>query len=79
MLFDMYESHICAFQLPRNWTSVLIVIHYNQLRSPFVTSGCVLNANPRVNAYFIAFVIAEHAVLENWFIHLAIYTKTDKF
>ena len=25
MLFDMYESHICAFQLPRNWKSVLIV------------------------------------------------------
>ena len=34
--------------------------------------------NPRTNAYFIAFVIGEHAVLKNWLIHLAIYTKTTK-
>ena len=48
------------------------------LRRPFVTSCRVLNANPRTNAYFIAFIIGEHTVLTNWFIHLAIHTKTDK-
>ena len=50
----------------------------SELRRPFVTSCRVRNANPRTNAYFIAFVIGEHAVLKNWFIHLAIYTKTNK-
>ena len=50
----------------------------SQLRRPFVTSSRVRNANPHTNAYFIAFVISEHAVLKNWFIHLAIYTKTNK-
>ena len=48
------------------------------LRRPFVISFRVLNANPRTNAYFIAFIIGEHTVLTNWFIHLAIHTKTDK-
>ena len=57
---------------------ILIVIRWNQLRRPFVTSCPVLNANPSTNAYFIAFVIGEHAVLKNWFIHLAIYTKINK-
>ena len=28
---------------------------------------------------FIAFIIGEHAVLENWLIHLAFCTKTTKF
>ena len=51
----------------------------SELRRPFVTSCRVRNANPRTNAYFIAFVIGEHAVLKNWFIHLAIYTKTNKY
>ena len=50
----------------------------SELRRPFVTSCRVRNASPRTNAYFIAFVIGEHAVLKNWFIHLAIYTKTNK-
>ena len=50
----------------------------SELRRPVVTSCRVRNANPRTNAYFIAFVIGEHAVLKNWFIHLAIYTKTNK-
>ena len=53
-------------------------IHYNQLRRPFVTSCRVLNANPRTNAYFRAFVIGEHAVLKNWLIHLVIHTKANK-
>ena len=51
----------------------------SELRRPFVTSCRVRNANPHTNAYFIAFVIGEHAVLKNWFIHLAIYTKTNKY
>ena len=41
----------------------------------FVTSCRVLIRNPRPNAHFIAFVIGEHAILENWFIHLAVYLK----
>ena len=28
---------------------------------------------------FIAFIIGEHAVLENWFIHIHIYINTNKF
>ena len=50
----------------------------SELRRPSATSCRVRNANPRTNAYFIAFVIGEHAVLQNWFIHLAVYTKTNK-
>ena len=40
-------------------------------------SGCKLNSS--TNAYFIAFIIGEHAVLENWFIHIHIYINTNKF
>ena len=48
-------------------------------KGPFVTSFHVLNENLRTNTYFIAFVIGEHDVLKNWFIHLSIYTETNKF
>ena len=44
-------------------------------KAPFVISCRVLNANPRTNDYFVAFVIGERAVLENWFIHLATLTN----
>ena len=53
-------------------------MYCNSVESAKVTSCHVRNANPRTNAYFIAFVISKHAVLKNWFIHLAIYTKTNK-
>ena len=43
-----------------------------------MTSCRVLDANPRSNAYFRVFIIGEHAVLKNWFIHLTIYTKANK-
>ena len=52
-----------------------VLFRQNQLRRLFVTGCRVLNTNPRANAYFIAFIIGEHAVLENRFIHLAFYTK----
>ena len=48
-------------------------------KGPFVTSFHVLNENLCTNTYFIAFVIGEHDVLKNWFIHLSIYTETNKF
>ena len=49
------------------------------LKAPVGIRCRSLNANPRVNACIIALVISEHAVLKNWFIHLAINTKTSKF
>ena len=49
------------------------------LKAPVGISCRSLNANPRVNACIIALVISEHAFLKNWFIHLAINTKTSKF
>ena len=52
-----------------------VLFRQNQLRRPFVNSCRVLNTNPHANAYFIAFIIGEHAGLENWFIHFAFYTK----
>ena len=48
-------------------------------KAPVGISCRALNANSRANACIIALVISEHAVLKNWFIHLAIYTKTSKF
>ena len=62
-----------------NCLSIIIVIRQNQLRRPFVTSDRVLNANPRPNAHFTAFDIGEHTFLENWFIHLAIFSRSNKF
>ena len=52
----------------------LVSVYCNSVDS--AKASCrVLNANPRPNAHFRAFVIGEHAVLENWFIHLVIYSK----
>ena len=43
-----------------------------------VESAEAPTCNPCMNTYFIALVIGEHAVIENWFIHLSIYTETNK-
>ena len=34
---------------------------------------------PTRECLFQSFTIGEHVVLEKWFIHRAIYTKTNKF
>ena len=75
----METSVATAWKFVQNKLSQCIVIRENQLRRPFVTSCRVLNANPRSNAHFIAFDIGAHAFLENWFLHLAIYSQTNKF
>ena len=77
--FSLRIKKICittAWEFDQNKFILRVLEFGRKLRCLFVTSCHVLNANPDANAYFIAFVIGEHAVLENWFVHLAIYTKT---
>ena len=56
-----------------------IVIRKNQLKRPFVTSCRILNANPRVNVYFIALSSVNMLFSKTGLVIAPFIKKTYKF
>ena len=66
---------ICSKYIYPQCVYYLVELAKSPICNQLSPSGCKLN--PSTNAYFIAFIIGEHAVLENWFIHIHIYINTN--